>query len=53
VLDLARNLDRYPVVTNSAPRAEKWRERAHEIERVWPHIEPTMEHLGYDVTVRP
>jgi hypothetical protein len=53
VLEMARNLDRYPVVTNSAPRAEKWRERAHEIARVWPLIEPTMERLGYDVTARP
>jgi LPS sulfotransferase NodH len=49
VMEVAGNLSAYPVVANSPPRPEKWRDRADEISRIMPRIAPTMERLGYAV----
>jgi hypothetical protein len=49
VMEVAGNLSAYPVVANSPPRPEKWRDRAEEIGRIMPRIAPTMERLGYAV----
>jgi hypothetical protein len=49
VMDIALNLNAYPVMSNSPPRREKWRDRADEIARVMPRIAPTMARLGYVV----
>ncbi len=49
VMEVAGNLSAYPVVANSPPRPEKWRDRADEIARVMPRIAPTMERLGYAI----
>ena len=53
VLEMARDLRAYPVVANSPPRADKWRARYDDITRVWTHIAPTMQRLGYEVGARP
>ena len=50
VMEVAGNLSAYPVVANSPPRPEKWRDRADEIARIMPRIAPTMERLGYAVS---
>ena len=51
VMEVAGNLSAYPVVANSPPRPEKWRERADQIAAVMPRLAPTMERLGYDARV--
>jgi Sulfotransferase family len=48
VLNVARNLDQFPMNSLSPPRPGKWRDRAHEIEAVLPRIAPTMARLGYE-----
>ena len=53
LLDMALNLGAHPVQVTSAPRPEKWRDRAGEIMRVLPQIAPTMTRLGYDTSIDP
>lgn len=49
VTEMAQDLGAYPVMANSPPRPDKWRDRSNDIERVLPQIAPTMARLGYDV----
>lgn len=51
VMEMASNLDRHPVQTNSPPREGKWKERMHLLEPVLDRITPTMRRLGYEVEV--
>jgi hypothetical protein len=53
VLEMANDLNRHVTGAISAPRADKWRERKEEIDRVLPLIVPTMHSLGYETEVSP
>ncbi len=49
VAAMAADLPSYPIVANSPPRPEKWRQRSTELARVAPLFEPAMKRLGYEV----
>lgn len=48
VTETARRLHENPVGAITPPRPGKWRDRAHEINRVLPQLTPVMARLGYE-----